>query len=170
MEAKYVRGVYEQMAGLMADPRYRAWPKVRQFILAQPRHSLIADIGPSRSLHRPRALLIWAECEGCGAGKYFTVGTDRVMFVGVDVCSALLGVAKAKGKRCDVAAADTLALPFADGSFDAVISVSVIHHLTTESRRRQAVQELARILKPGQDRRLRLLLLGIKADVGQAGS
>ena len=33
--------------------------------------------------------------------------------------------------------------------FDAVISIGVIHHFSTEKRRIRAVEELARILKPG---------------------
>lgn len=33
--------------------------------------------------------------------------------------------------------------------FDAVISIGVIHHMSTEKRRTKAIQELARILKPG---------------------
>lgn len=33
--------------------------------------------------------------------------------------------------------------------FDAVVSIGVIHHLSTEKRRIRALQELERILRPG---------------------
>ena len=33
--------------------------------------------------------------------------------------------------------------------FDAVLSIGVIHHFSTHKRRTKAIQELARILKPG---------------------
>ena len=45
--------------------------------------------------------------------------------------------------------ADNLRLPYRDNIFDAVISIGVIHHLTTRERRIQALKELARILCPG---------------------
>lgn len=34
-------------------------------------------------------------------------------------------------------------------SFDAVISIAVIHHFSTEKRRLMAIAEMARILRPG---------------------
>lgn len=48
-----------------------------------------------------------------------------------------------------MAIGDNLDLPFRDGSFDAVLSISVIHHFATVERRIRAIRELARILKVG---------------------
>jgi len=49
----------------------------------------------------------------------------------------------------NVLVCDNLYLPFREQSFDAVISVSVIHHFTTPSRRAKAIRELSRVLRPG---------------------
>lgn len=44
---------------------------------------------------------------------------------------------------------DNLALPFRDESFDAVLSIAVVHHFATTDRRVQALRELARVLRIG---------------------
>lgn len=44
---------------------------------------------------------------------------------------------------------DNLSLPFRDESFDAVLSVAVIHHFATTERRVGALKELARLLRIG---------------------
>lgn len=51
--------------------------------------------------------------------------------------------------RRSLAQADILALPFHSSSFDAVMSIAVIHHLTTPARRIQALSELCRISRDG---------------------
>jgi len=48
-----------------------------------------------------------------------------------------------------VALCDNLELPFRDDSFDAVLSLAVVHHFATTERRVQALRELARILRIG---------------------
>lgn len=48
-----------------------------------------------------------------------------------------------------VALCDNLELPFRDGSFDAVLSLAVVHHFATTERRVGAIKELARILRIG---------------------
>lgn len=44
---------------------------------------------------------------------------------------------------------DNLALPYRDDSFDAVLSVAVVHHFATTERRVNALRELARVLRIG---------------------
>lgn len=44
---------------------------------------------------------------------------------------------------------DNLSLPFRDESFDAVLSVAVVHHFATTDRRVAALRELARVLRIG---------------------
>lgn len=48
-----------------------------------------------------------------------------------------------------VALCDNLELPFRDESFDAVLSIAVVHHFATTERRVNALRELARILRIG---------------------
>ena len=49
----------------------------------------------------------------------------------------------------EVLVCDNLHMPYRNGCCDAVISIGVIHHLTTNRRRAKAIRELARILRPG---------------------
>lgn len=44
---------------------------------------------------------------------------------------------------------DLMRLPFADASFDSVICVSVLEHLTDDRQRATALRELGRVLRPG---------------------
>lgn len=44
---------------------------------------------------------------------------------------------------------DNLSLPFRDESFDAVLSIAVVHHFSTTERRVRALKELARVLRIG---------------------
>lgn len=47
LERDYVHSVYEKIAAYFNDSRYKAWPKVRQFLLDQEPGSIIADVGMS---------------------------------------------------------------------------------------------------------------------------
>ncbi|KAF9796182.1 hypothetical protein SFRURICE_010191, partial [Spodoptera frugiperda] len=48
-----------------------------------------------------------------------------------------------------VVACDNLCLPFRDESFDAVLSIAVVHHFATVERRAMALRELARVTRIG---------------------
>ena len=52
-------------------------------------------------------------------------------------------------ERIRVIDGDARQLPFADESFDTVVSSMVLHNIRDEVGRRQAVEEIARVLKPG---------------------
>ena len=51
--------------------------------------------------------------------------------------------------KADVAVADGMQLPYASQRFDAVLSIAVLHHITTPGRRIHMLKELLRILRPG---------------------
>ena len=51
--------------------------------------------------------------------------------------------------RVEVETGDITKLPFSDASFDAVISMTVIHNIPSRDARDQALRELVRVLKPG---------------------
>ena len=51
--------------------------------------------------------------------------------------------------KADVAIADGMCLPYASNRFDAVLSIAVLHHITTPSRRIHMLTELLRVLRPG---------------------
>jgi ubiquinone/menaquinone biosynthesis C-methylase UbiE len=64
---------------------------------------------------------------------------------------ATLANAAAEGvtNRVTVETGDITQLPFADASFDAVISMIVIHNIPSRQGRDAALRELVRVLKPG---------------------
>lgn len=63
----------------------------------------------------------------------------------VDETAAMLQQAQAKGLCCP-AAAQAERLPFASGSFERVLAVDALHHF---AHQRQALREMARVLRPG---------------------
>ena len=67
--------------------------------------------------------------------------------IGFDSCLELVTIANSRGG--EVGVADCLHLPYRSSVFDSVISIAVIHHLSTVERRVQAIQELCRITRPG---------------------
>ncbi len=107
---------------------------------------------------------------GCGTGTQLAVARqchpDLVM-VGIDVDPAVLARARRKLRATGTAPnrpvsllrASADALPFADASFDAVVSTLSFHHMPTATKR-QALREVHRVLAPNG----RFLLV----DFGQA--
>jgi arsenite methyltransferase len=101
---------------------------------------------------------------GCGRGQLLIEAArhlPRGRSFGIDLWStrdqsgnardATLANAAAAGlaDRVNVKTGDMRRLPFADASFDAVVSSLAIHNLPTTADREQAVREIARVLKPG---------------------
>lgn len=127
LERDHVHSVYDKIAPYFNDSRYKAWPKVQQFLLSLEPGSILADIG-------------------CGNGKYFHINKE-VFKLGCDVCRPLVDFASSQGH--EVQMCDCLHLPYRDGCFDAVLSIAVIHHLSTKERRIRAIKEMSRILRVG---------------------
>jgi arsenite methyltransferase len=101
---------------------------------------------------------------GCGHGLLLIGAAKKLKSghaVGVDVWShrdqknnsaqatkenaCIEGVAN----RIEIQDADARKLPFADGSFDVVLSSFAIHNISGSSERETAIREIARVLKPG---------------------
>jgi arsenite methyltransferase len=126
-------------------------------------------IGKMRQRDRLLDLIAWRGDErvldiGCGRGLLLIGAAQRLTIgkaVGVDIWSSVdlssnrpeatrenarrAGVAD----RIEVQDADAQQLPFADASFDVVISSLVLHNIPSRQGRQQAVREIARVLKPG---------------------
>jgi SAM-dependent methyltransferase len=114
---------------------------------------------------------------GCGHGLLLIGAARRTpdgRAVGLDLWSATdqqdnsreatLANAAAEGvaERVEVHDGDMCAMPFADASFDAVVSSLAIHNISDRARRGVAIGEIARVLRPGG----RVAILDI-AHVGQ---
>ncbi len=96
---------------------------------------------------------------GCGGGRHafalYRAGADVVALdrsasdlVEVEAMFAAMREAGEvpAGARAQAVRGDAYALPFADGSFDAVVAAEVLEHLPQDER---AMAELARVLRPG---------------------
>ncbi len=96
---------------------------------------------------------------GCGAGRHafesmrrgarvVALDADQVELKGVAGLMAAMIEAGEVGDDASGAPVqgDALALPFTDGAFDRIIAAEVLEHIP---RDRQAIAELARVLKPG---------------------
>ncbi|XP_053972132.1 uncharacterized protein LOC128872953 isoform X1 [Hylaeus volcanicus] len=125
LEQAYVHEVYEQCAEKTVQSRH--WPRIYQFLEELEPGALVCDIG-------------------CGNGKYLSVN-HSIFKVGVDRCKRFTDIAREKEN--EVLMCDNLALPFRDESFDAVLSIAVVHHFATTERRVHALKELARVLRIG---------------------
>jgi SAM-dependent methyltransferase len=86
---------------------------------------------------------------GVGSGRFSEVlATWGAKVFGIDLSRAVEAAARnlARFPDATIAQADIGAPPFADGTFDVVVSIGVLHH--TEDTRRH-FQRLVRLVKPG---------------------
>jgi ubiquinone/menaquinone biosynthesis C-methylase UbiE len=84
---------------------------------------------------------------GCGTGMLLAELSAQGRFlVGVDVSLKMLRVARGRAKGAALVQADADFLPFADGSFEAVVSVTLLQNMPDPAG---TVREVARVLKPG---------------------
>jgi SAM-dependent methyltransferase len=83
---------------------------------------------------------------GCGTGGLLANLRTIGWRAGVEISSNGIGFARTRSGVA-LAQASVSALPFADESFDAVVSIDVLCHAGVEER--QAVEEAARVLRPG---------------------
>ena len=127
IEKKYVHHVYDAIAPHFSSTRFAKWPKVATFLSSLPSGSLVLDAG-------------------CGNGKY--LGLNRYcFFIGCDISPSLIKICA--DREHEVLVADAVNLPYRTGFGDAAISIAVLHHLSTENRRRKAIEELVRVVKKG---------------------
>lgn len=127
LEERYVHRVYEEISAHFSSTRHAPWPRVRDFLLSLPNDAIMADIG-------------------CGNGKYLGIN-PQVFSLGCDRSVNLVSICAERGFHAVVC--DALSVPLRSSAFDAVISIAVIHHFSTQERRLAAVTELVRLLKVG---------------------
>jgi demethylmenaquinone methyltransferase/2-methoxy-6-polyprenyl-1,4-benzoquinol methylase/phosphoethanolamine N-methyltransferase len=93
---------------------------------------------------------------GCGTGSLALKAKERVgstgMVAGIDASPEMIEVALEKARRAGVEIDFRLEvvekLPFADQTFDTVLSSLMMHHLPDDLKR-QGLAEIRRVLKPG---------------------
>ena len=128
-ERTHVHEVYRHIAGHFSSTRYKPWPQVAEFVNSEDDGSFVLDVG-------------------CGNGKSICgVDHSKKTVLGCDASESLLRHAVTQGVEGQVA--NALALPYGSARFDAVISIAMLHHLSTPCRREQALAEMLRVLRPG---------------------
>jgi hypothetical protein len=129
IEAEHVHALYDSIAEHFSATRHSPWPRVAAYLRALPASSLVLDVG-------------------AGNGKYLAIAKDAGLpAFGVDRCAPLADICGGRGQQAAVG--DALRVPVRSGAADAVLSVAVLHHLSTQPRRVAAVAELLRCVRPG---------------------
>lgn len=127
MEIKHqIKEVYNTIAADFDKFRVRIWPCVSDFLHTFKSNSKMLDVG-------------------CGNGKNMLYRTD-LNFKGIDVSDKLIDICKNKG--LDVLEGSMTLLPYDSNSFDGIITVASYHHLSTDIERKEALDEMYRVLKP----------------------
>jgi tRNA (uracil-5-)-methyltransferase TRM9 len=128
-EINNVKDVYEQIANDFDRTRKAYWIFVHNFILTLEPKSKMLDLG-------------------CGNGKYLSVRDDIELYA-LDNCEKFINMINEKYPKVKTFISDVLTTPFENNYFDTIISIAVIHHLSTKERRIKMIKEIIRILKIG---------------------
>lgn len=102
---------------------------------------------PATGLGRVLKSDLFDEFAGTGLHPWLRRRASQV--VGVDVSPAIVWSVGSRYKDLEAVVADVRALPFHDGSFDAVVSNSTLDHLSGPDDVATAIGELRRVLRPG---------------------
>ncbi|XP_043681844.1 alkylated DNA repair protein alkB homolog 8-like isoform X2 [Vespula pensylvanica] len=126
LERSYVHKVYNEISDHFSETRSKGWPNVIKFLNSLNDGALVVDVG-------------------CGNGKYLYTN-ENIVKIGCDRSSKLAEICRKR--NFEVLLSDCLHLPYKDNSVDFAISIAVIHHLSTQERRKRAISEMIRILRP----------------------
>ena len=127
IEDIYVKNVYNNIAKEFSETRYRPWTCVERFLDNVNPESYISDIG-------------------CGNGKNMLYRKDCYNY-GCDFSKELVKICT--DQNLNVIEGDILNIPYTSNYFDYTMCIAVIHHLSTECKRKLAINELIRITKTG---------------------
>ena len=126
IEREYVYDAYNTIYKRFDESRAYLWKSVKEFNSNISDGSIVVEVGS-------------------GNGK--NLQNKNCYNIATDLCEKFLEITNKKG--IDSLQLNNLSIPLKNNMADYVLSIAVIHHLTTEERRYKAVSEMIRILKPG---------------------
>lgn len=138
LESEYVHDVYDEIANHFSDTRHTAWPKVAEFVKSLHCCDRLLDVGSGNG----KNLLVPIKAEPPQSTAFAIRSGLRVAS---DMSSGLLSVCRQRD--LESIRTNCLQLPFCDDSFEAVICIAVLHHLSSEKRRAEALQQIERVLR-----------------------
>lgn len=129
IEKRFVTNSYDRIASRYQKSvsRQKVWKSTARFLESLDSGSHVLDIG-------------------CGHGRNMQYRND-LNVKGIDGSIEFVNVCKKKG--LDVIKGCVTKTPYESNLFDAVMSVSVINYLSTPARRKLAIEEIFRLVKPG---------------------
>jgi ubiquinone/menaquinone biosynthesis C-methylase UbiE len=124
---------YDHIAAHFSNTRHAAWPEFEllRALIEQSEH--------------PTAIQLLDI--GCGNGR-LADSIPAVHYTGLDLSRQLLTLAQQRYPRYQFVHGSMLRLPFDDGQFDIVACVAALQHIPSQAYRRQAIDEMVRVLKP----------------------
>ena len=176
-ERANVHNVYEAIAPHFSATRYKPWPAVAQFLHAQQPGYVGLDVGCGNGKYlgvNKNTFMVGSD----RSANLVSHANERVKELQkpqqpeAEVARAQTGASKEKkqkgegeseaqdaviGKETarevavanDVLVADGLSLPFREGRADFAICIAVIHHMSTRTRRQEAIRQLLKCVRPG---------------------
>jgi len=139
IEYNHVYKIYDEIANNFSNTRYSHWNYIKNFL---------ENIQFQNNYKSKINFLDF----GCGNGKYLSF-CNYFNTIALDNSQELLNIVKnnypnvklIKGDVCD----DIDLLELEQETFDYIISIAVIHHLYSEIRRIQMLNNIIKLLKPG---------------------
>ena len=125
-EQKYVKDVYENIADRFNNTRTYTWSWIDEFLNNIKHNSTIYDLG-------------------CGNGR--NMMNNNLNFIGVDNCKNFIRICKQK--NLNVIESNIINIPLKSNSADAIICIAVLHQLSNDENRIQALTEMKRLVKTG---------------------
>lgn len=123
IEKRFVLDTYNEIAQAFSQTRYHVWNFVSVFLRDKESY--------------------WGLDIGCGNGKNMRYSN----MIGIDNNVSFVHMCRAKQR--EVLLGDCCSLPFANNTFDYCMCIAVLHHMSTDTRRRTCLYEMIRVLRSG---------------------
>ncbi len=124
-----VQAAYNSIAAEFDQTRRTPWPEFSHFIEYVNNNAKVLDLG-------------------CGNGRVNTLLKPKdVDYLGLDSSSGLIEKAQINHPEAHFVIGDMVDLKLPDNNFDVIFSIASFHHIPSKKLRKQAVDEIYRVLK-----------------------